>query len=290
MLSMTGYVYKNFSKDDITITFEIKCLNHKYLEYNFNFPSNFQKFELDLAKILKDNFSRGKFEINIYLNKFIGNYEILINEELALKVSKELKNLIKKLKISKRIYISNILSFEGMLKIIPLQFSENFNIFILDCFKQSLIELKENMKREGEFLKNELFKYIELINENLNNIKEISINENTILLNKIKEKIKNIVDDKKIDEDRILMEAGVQYTKIDISEEITRLSSHLIYLKNLLNSNEENIGKKLDFISQEILREANTICSKAISTNIIYNSIEIKNNIEKIREQSRNIS
>ncbi|MCX8058708.1 MAG: YicC family protein [Spirochaetes bacterium] len=290
MLSMTGYIYKTFNHNSLNITFEIKCLNHRFLEYNFNFPSNFSKFEINLIKILKENFSRGTFYINIYLDKFIGDYQIIINEQLAYSLTKSFKSLIKKLKISKRIYISNILPFEGIIKIIPQNFPQELENFIFSSFENCLKELKENMKNEGEFLKKEINNYIKSIYENLNIIKQRSLEENSLILNKLKEKIKKLIDEQKIDEDRILQEAGIQQNKIDITEEITRLDSHLIYLKDLINSEKYDIGKKIDFICQEILREANTICSKSITTEIIYNAIEIKNQIEKIREQTRNIS
>jgi uncharacterized protein (TIGR00255 family) len=286
---MTGYIYKNYLKEDIEIIFEIKCLNHKYLETNFNLPQIFSKLENDFIKILKKHFSRGSFFINIYSNKFIGEYDIYFNEELAKKITENLKKIIKKLKLSKRLYISNLLQFDGIVKITPKNNIEDLNNFIFEAFEKTLLELKNQMGLEGDFLKNEIKKIIYIINDNLNKIKKQSQNENIKIFNKIKEKINLLISNKEIDENKILEEAALQWTKIDITEEITRLDSHLNYLSKLFDDDENN-GKKIDFLCQEILREANTICSKAVSSDIIYSSIEIKNNVEKIREQIRNIS
>lgn len=289
--SMTGFGRSNGENDDFTISIEIKTVNHKYLDIQIKSPYYFNYLEEDIKKTVKKYLNRGRIEIFLKATRKIGNAaKIDVDYALAKSINEALNNLRNELEINEEVDLNNILKYDGVLN---LQYEEpnedSTKKFIIDLMEEALIELKNMRQVEGENLST-------IINSQLNEISnlvsEIEI-ESPKLTEKYREDLFNKLNDifneiDSIDMDRVSLEIALYADKSDITEEIVRLRSHVDQFTSTMLE-EASIGRKLDFIIQEMNREVNTISSKSNDKTITEKSIELKTIIEKIREQIQNI-
>lgn len=269
---------------------EIKSVNHRFLDINVKMPKSLFSLEDKIRKLISEKLSRGKVDVFItYKNYNKSDLEANLNSNLADSYIKCLQELQERYNIKNDISTSLIARFPDV--IYTEEKEENMDEIwneISSAMNNSLIMLKEMREKEGEKLKADIITKCKDIEKDVNSIKHLSEKLVVNYKNKLTERLAELLGNIPVDENRISLELAIFADKASIDEELTRLYSHIDQLVNTLNVSEP-IGRKLDFIVQEMNREANTIASKSSDLEITNFALNIKNNIEKIREQIQNI-
>lgn len=290
ILSMTGYGKGSVTKTKWQADAEVKSINSRYLEIYLKYPPILANKEYELREFIKGKVKRGKLNVSIQIKK--NGFE---DEAVSLDESR-LKNyiaLIKKVKKAAKIQDKLKLEHLLMSRDIFTSSAEDIGEAEFNTIKEaiaisidSLIKMKKN---EGSELEKDLKKRIKSIEKKLDQIEkeaEPSVGEHFL---KYKEKVKNLlVDNQNINNERLETELAIMAERADITEECVRLRSHIKFFAESLDK-EEDPGRKLNFLCQEMNREANTISSKTLSISITHYSVFIKEEIERIREQIQNI-
>ena len=287
--SMTGYGVGRVKTEDGECLVETKSLNNKYCDINIK--NNFQSLEIEqkIEKLIKDRVSRGKVNIIIKVENYgLTEEKIILNEDVADSCYKNLKALKRKYKLEDEIDIDSMLRFKDIFTIIKEEESARIWPLVEKATNLALDSLLKMRGREGKVLVADIRKRVKKIQKLIDKIEKYSKTSPLNYKNKFLSKIKKLTEGLNVDEGRIELEAAIFAEKTDITEEITRLKSHLIQFDELLNS-EESVGRKMDFFTQEINREVNTIGSKTNDIEVTSLVILLKSELEKIREQARNI-
>ncbi|MBE3127386.1 MAG: YicC family protein [Candidatus Atribacteria bacterium] len=287
--SMTGYGVGRVKAEDGECLVEIKSLNNKYCEINIK--NNFQSLEVEqkMEKLIKDRVSRGKVNILVKVEHYsLTEEKIILNEDIADSCYKNLKTLKEKYKLKDEIGIGSMLKFKDIFKIVKEEEGAKTWPLVEKATNLALDSLLKMREREGKVLVTDIQKRIKKIQKLIDKIEKYSKSSPLDYKDKFLSKIKNLTDGLNVDEGRIELEAAIFAEKTDITEEITRLKSHLIQFDNLLNF-EESVGRKMDFLTQEINREVNTIGSKTNDIKVTSLVVLLKSELEKVREQARNI-
>ena len=287
--SMTGYGRAKLSKDDREYQIEIKSVNHRYLDISVRIPKQLSYLEEIIKKEIAKKVKRGKIDVFVtFENNSLEGKEIKINTELAKAYINELKKLAEKENILSDIQVTEISKYPDVLNIQSSQDDEKITEEVLETITIATDNLVQMRETEGNKISEDLLKRLNIINKKVEEIAKLSTGLIEEYVVKLEERIKEILKNQEIDKARLAQEVVIYADKCSIEEEVTRLNSHISQFKNLLNSNEA-IGKKLDFIIQEMNRETNTIGSKANNLEITNGVIDIKTEIENIREQVQNI-
>lgn len=289
--SMTGYGKQSLNVDGREYQIEIKSVNHRYLDINIKMPKTLSYLEEAVKKEISEKIKRGKVDVFItYENNSKEGRNITINKELARLYIEQLKELAEEEKISSNIEVMEIAKFPDILTIKADEEDEKIKQEIIQVTTEATNKIVEMKAIEGEKIAQDLLQRISKIE---NKIMEISSKSTGLIeeyVVKLEKRIQEILKTEEIDKSRIAQEVVIYADKCSIQEEITRLKSHIYQFRNLITNNQnETIGKKLDFIIQEMNRETNTIGSKANNLEITNGVIDIKTEIEDIREQIQNI-
>ena len=288
--SMTGYGKASLSIDGREYQVEIKSVNHRYLDINIKMPKTLGYLEETIKKEISEKIKRGKIDVFItFENNSQEGRDIKINKELAKIYINQLKELAQEENISSNIEVIDIAKFPDILTIKIEQEDEKIKNEILQVTKDATDKIIEMKNVEGQKIAQDLLTRIEKIK---NKIEEISKKSTGLIeeyVVKLEKRIKEILKTEEIDKSRLVQEVVIYADKCSVEEEITRLKSHIYQFKNLIADNNGTIGKKLDFIIQEMNRETNTIGSKANNLDITNGVIDIKTELEDIREQTQNI-
>ena len=287
--SMTGFgkaiIEKNLRKYQV----EIKSVNHRYLDISVKMPRTISFLEEEVKKEISKYVKRGKIDVYItFENNSLEGRKIKINTELAKEYIKELKNLAKEENLLEDIQVNDIAKYPDVLKIQEDGEDEKIKEELIEVVAKATESLMKMKKSEGEKIAEDLRKRLEKIQEKVNETSKFSTGLIEEYVVKLKERIKQILKEQEIDETRLAQEVVIYADKCSIEEEITRLNSHILQCKELLNENK-SVGKKIDFIIQEMNRETNTIGSKSNNLGITNNVIDLKTKIEDMREQTQNI-
>jgi uncharacterized protein (TIGR00255 family) len=286
---MTGYGRAKLSKDDREYQIEIKSVNHRYLDISVRIPKQLSYLEETIKKEIAKKVKRGKIDVFVtFENNSLEGKEIKINTELAKAYIDELKKLAEKENILSDIQVTEISKYPDVLNIQSSQDDEKITEEVLETITIATDNLVQMRGTEGNKISEDLLKRLNIINKKVEEIAKLSTGLIEEYVVKLEERINEILKNQEIDKTRLAQEVVIYADKCSIEEEVTRLNSHISQFKNLLNSNEA-IGKKLDFIIQEMNRETNTIGSKANNLEITNGVIDIKTEIENIREQVQNI-
>ena len=288
--SMTGFGRYEISENNRKITVEIKSVNHRYLDINIRMPKKLYRFENNIRHIIKNMLERGKVDVFIsYEDYSEGSMCLKYNEGVA----KEYFDTITK--ISQMFGLLNDATATYIAKCPEVVVMEEQAVsedelekLVSDTVNGALVELVKAREKEGEHLRGNLFEKTKIMQDIVEMIKEKSPQILKEYKAKLEEKVKELLLNSTIDESRIAAEVTLYADKVCVDEEIVRLLSHI----NSMNVNLQNgdrVGRKLDFIAQEMIREANTILSKTSDIEINNKGIELKNTIEEIREQVQNI-
>jgi len=286
---MTGYGVGRVKAEDGECLVEIKSLNNKYCDINVK--NNFQSLEIEqkIEKLTKGRISRGKVNILVKVENYgLTEEKIILNEDVADSCYKNLKSLKEKYKLEGEIGIDSMLRFKDIFKIVKEEESAKIWPLVEKATNLALGSLLKMREREGKVLVADIRKRVKKIQKLIDKIEKYSKLSPLDYKDKFLNKIKDLTDGLNVDAGRIELEAAIFAEKTDITEEITRLKSHLIQFNDLLNS-EESVGRKMDFLTQEINREINTIGSKTNDIEVTSLVVLIKSELEKIREQARNI-
>lgn len=287
--SMTGYGRANLSKDLREYQIEIKSVNHRYLDVSVKMPRQISYLEETIKREVAAKVKRGKIDVFVtFENNSLEGKEIKINTELAEAYINELKKLAEKENILADIQVTDISKYPDVLNIQNNQDDETIKKEVLETVKIATDSLVQMRQIEGQKIAEDLLLRLDKIQLKVNKISKLSTGLIEEYVVKLEERIKQILKDQEIDPSRLAQEVVIYADKCSIQEEVTRLNSHISQFKMLLNSNEA-IGKKLDFIIQEMNRETNTIGSKANNLEITNDVIDLKTEIENIREQVQNI-
>lgn len=287
--SMTGYGKANLAEEQKEYQVEIKSVNHRYLDICVKMPRVISYLEEEVKKEIATKVKRGKVDVFITFENYSKQKkEIKINTELAEIYIQELKKLAKQENILANIEVIDIAKFPDVLMIQNKEEDETIQEELIKTVKEATKKLIDMREIEGNKIAEDLKRRITFIQEK---VKEISLLSSGLIheyVVKLEERIKEILKSQEIDQTRLAQEVVIYADKCSVEEEVTRLESHIIQFENLLKT-EGAIGKKLDFIVQEMNRETNTIGSKANQLEITNDVIDIKTELENIREQIQNI-
>lgn len=289
--SMTGYGKAILNIENREYQVEIKSVNHRYSDISIRMPRTLSYLEEDIKKQISEKIKRGKIDVWInFENNSQEGRNIKINKELAKMYIKQLKELASEEKISDNIEVIDISKFPDVLTIKIDEEDEKIKNEIIQTTRNAIAKIIEMKTVEGNKIAQDLLKRIAKIE---NKIQEISKKSTGLIeeyIVKLEKRIHEILNLKEVDETRLAQEVVIYADKCSIEEEITRLKSHIYQFKKLIETDDnETIGKKLDFIIQEMNRETNTIGSKANNLDITNGVIDIKTELEDIREQVQNI-
>ena len=290
--SMTGFGRGEYTDGKRSIIAEIKSVNHRYSDIMVKMPRRYTFAEDKIKNAVKDKIRRGKVDVSIIVENITENdVNIKLNSMLAKQYYDNLTELRGEFDLSGDISLQFLASLPDVMKAIPdVEDEEEITKAILEAVSEAAANLEKMRAVEGEKLAEDLIAKGEYIKEILDKIAERAPQVVTDYTARMKERIQELVGSSvQVPEDRILVEAAVFADKCAIDEEITRLNSHLVQLRNIIEKSSQPDGKKLDFLVQEMNREANTIGSKANDITITNYMLEIKSEIEKIREQVQNI-
>ncbi|MGN1417743.1 MAG: YicC/YloC family endoribonuclease [Acutalibacteraceae bacterium] len=288
--SMTGYGRAQQMIDGANITVEIKSVNHRFFEFFSKTPRNLAFLDEKLKSYIQSKVSRGKIECYVYIEALDSDdCTVEVNHSLASGYIKALHELCERYGLEDDVTVTTVSKYHDIFSVHREEADEekvwNDVKTVLDLALSSFISMRE---REGEKLKEDILSRCDIILENVEFIEERSPQTVKEYTEKLTERMNNILGDVHIDEQRILTEAAIYADKIAVAEETVRLRSHVSQMHEFMNS-EVAIGKKMDFLVQEFNREANTIGSKAQDVEIAKRVINIKAEVEKIREQVQNI-
>ena len=289
--SMTGYGRGESLQGSYRIKIEIKAVNHRYNDISVKMPRHINYLEESIKKLVKEKISRGK--VDVYLNlEYIDEsaVEVKVDIPLAKSFKKELEELIEALNLKDEIRLNNILNISEVMRTERKELDEDL---IWNCVSEAVGIALDNMmimrEKEGAQLKADIITKLENINASLFYIVERAPYVVVEYQEKLKERITDLIHNSiSLDEDKINSEVAFFADKSSIDEEIVRLHSHIKQFYTILEE-KEPIGRKLDFLIQELNREINTIGSKANDVVISKYVVELKSELEKIREQIQNI-
>ena len=289
IVSMTGFGKGRSGNKNLSVEAEVKSVNSRYLDISLRIPSSLMNKDYDIKEFIKSKVKRGKVSASIQIKR-----NGLEEENLALDGDK-LKSYLSLLKsIKKAAKISEKVKLEHLLINKEILISNNFIIsdvefnMVKEALEQALAEMMTMKRKEGKELSKDLHKRIENIENKLKDVEQEAAQSVQEYFNKFKEKIKTLIDNIAQYSDRLELELAIIAEKAEITEECVRLRSHLKFFINSLETDDEP-GRKLNFLCQEMNREANTISSKTVSTSITHSTVFIREEIEKIREQIQNI-
>ena len=288
--SMTGYGKQSLNVEKREYQIEIKSVNHRYLDINIKLPKSISYLEDAIKKEISEKIKRGKIDVFVtFENNSQEGKNITINKELAKLYIEQLKELAQEEKISSNIEVMDIAKFPDILTVKNNEEDETIQNELIEVVQGAISKIIEMKNIEGSKIEQDLLQRIDKIE---NKIMEISAKSTGLIeeyVVKLEKRIKEILKTEDIDKSRLAQEVVIYADKCSIEEEVTRLKSHIYQFRNLIANNNETIGKKIDFLIQEMNRETNTIGSKANNLEITNGVIDIKTELEDIREQIQNI-
>ncbi len=287
--SMTGYGKSTLNVNSREYQVEIRTVNHKYTDISIKMPKIMSYLEDNIRKEINSQLKRGKIDISISFENYAQETNnVRINTELAKLYIKELRKLAEEENISANIDVTEISKFPDVLKI-KCDFDENLiKEEISEVLRDALNQVIKMRENEGTQIAEDILTKISQIESKTEEIFELSTGLIDEYVVKLEARVKELLKTDELDKSRLMQEVVIYADKCSVEEEITRMRSHILQLRDLLKVNEP-VGKKMDFLIQEMNRETNTIGSKANNLEITNRVVDIKTILEDIREQIQNI-
>lgn len=288
--SMTGYGRSELSSDTCKISVEIKSVNNRYLDIGIKMPRALNPLEARIRKLLKSYVQRGKVDVFIsYEDLAESNVSVKYNRKLAEEYLRYMNQMAEDFGLERDTRVSTLARFPDVFTKEEESLDEEKIWGNLEgVLKDAAQKFLEARIREGEYLKQDLLAKLDLMQENVDFITERSPEIVELYRTRLYDKVRELLDESAIDNGRIVQEVTIYADKVSVDEELVRLASHIEATREALGQ-EEGIGRKLDFIAQEMNRESNTILSKSDDREIADRAIELKTTVEKVREQIQNI-
>lgn len=288
--SMTGFGRCEIARGERKISVEMKSVNHRYLDVSIKMPKKLNFFEAAIRGELKNYIQRGKVDLFISYEDFTeSNVCVKYNKELAAEYMRYLNMMAEDFDLDNDVRVSVLSRYPEILSMEEQTMDEDeLWLLIKEALKGAAEGFVETRVKEGENLKNDLISKLDGMLSHVDYITERSPQIIAEYKQKLRGKVAELLEDANVDENRLLMEVTIFADKVCVDEELVRLRSHIETTKESL-AQGGSIGRKLDFIAQEMNREANTILSKTSDLEISNRAIELKTEIEKVREQIQNI-
>lgn len=288
--SMTGYGRGKYECDSREYTVEIKSVNNRYSDISIKMPRNISFLEDSVRKLISNSITRGKVEVFVsFTNNSDKGRNIELNYDLAKNYIEAMKKLAEETSINSNIEVIDVVRLPDVLNTTLDQEGENI---ITEELTKTVSEAITNFIKmreiEGEKIKEDLQERIESVSEKINQINSISTGLVSEYIVKLEKRVNELLKPNVVDENRLAQEIVIYSDKCSVEEEITRMKSHISQFLNLLEQTNSN-GKRIDFLIQEMNRETNTIGSKANNLQITNYVVDIKTELENIREQIQNI-
>ena len=287
MISMTGFACREWAGEDISISVEIKGYNSRFLDIYVNSPPWLSHLEPQIREIVAGVCSRGKVEVSVRVREINTPLHVSINTDAAEAYITAISNLAESRGFDEKLSVSVLIGLEGVLEVEKIRDDEKYWRVIEPVLRETAGAFQTERRREGNFTQEVVLNYIYQIESALHTVQSHTGEMENSIRENIKNRFRELVGIE-IDENRIMAETAVLLMKYTVSEEITRLSSHLGEFRAETARNDRN-GKKLDFLCQEINREINTISSKSTILEVSRSVVDMKEALENIREQLRNI-
>lgn len=288
--SMTGFGRCEISENTRKMTVEMKSVNHRYLDVNMKMPKKLNFFDASIRNLLKSYLQRGKVDLFItYEDTAETNFSLKYNQELAGEYLRYLQQMAEQFGLENDIRVSTLSRYPEIFSMEEVQADEEELWMLLEkAIRGACTQFVETRIKEGEALKADLLEKLDGMLENVDYIEKRSPQIIGEYRQKLEDKVKELLEDVHIEESRLATEVTIFADKICVDEETVRLRSHIEHMKATLKEGGA-VGRKLDFIAQEMNREANTILSKANDLEVSNHAIDLKTEIEKVREQIQNI-
>ncbi|WP_069998182.1 YicC/YloC family endoribonuclease [Cellulosilyticum sp. I15G10I2] len=288
--SMTGYGRCEIEENQRKVTVEMSAINHRYLDINMRMPKLLAHFEEDIRKIIKKKVARGKLDLNIYCYSMATeDIDIIVNENICKGYIEGFSKIAETFNIENDMKLSHLMQVNDLITI-QKKSGDNDEVMatLTKALETALDELLVMRLREGEALKADILQKTEGLNKLIEAISSRSYLVVDEYKRKLEARIASLLENVSVDPGRIAAEVVLFADKCAVDEELTRLKSHIVQLVSILEE-DGAVGRKLDFLMQEINREANTIGSKANDYTITKYVVSLKTEVEKIREQVQNI-
>jgi uncharacterized protein (TIGR00255 family) len=292
MISMTGFAWREWAGEDISLSVEIKGYNNRFLEVYVNLPPWLSYMEPKVRELITGSCGRGKVEVFIRIRETNAPLNVTVNTNAADAYMKAISGLASDLGISEKLSMSVLIGMEGVIEIEKKRDEQRYWNVIEPVLREAVCAFQAERVREGKHTEEDILNSLSSIELALQTVTahvcdlENSIKEN--IRTRFRELVGDSIAGGVIDENRVLAETAVLLMKYTISEEISRLSSHLAEFRAETAKNEQS-GRKLDFLCQEINREINTIGSKSAILEVSRAVVEMKESLENVREQLRNV-
>jgi len=284
---MTGFGAGSITQDDHTVQVEIRSLNSKFLELGMKLPSSDASLENDIRNEITRELQRGKVSVIVQWDS-PQQSELQPNTEMMQHYFRELESIRKKLGIKSKIKLSELLNLPGVWQSSSDDMQILFRELVMKALKEAISNMLENRKSEGHVLEKDILHRCKLIEDYLRSVAAFEEGRITNVRNRLKAQLAEFLDAEKANHDRFEQELIYYMEKMDVTEEKIRLQTHIDYFRKTIET-EEGTGKKLNFITQEMGREINTLGSKANDASIQKLVISMKDELEKIKEQTANI-
>jgi len=289
--SMTAYGRGEYQKGDIVFVAEMRSLNNRYRDIILRIPKNYQILENELKSIISNRIRRGRVEVTVQLenNGETGPYNFELNLPLVDSYFKVFNELVERFGLDQEIELGSVLQMKDAIFLKPEERDvAEMKIGFETALGQALDSLDEMRLKEGNAIRTDLVNRLGLLEKYLNTVDKrapILVEE---YREKLNDRINHMLKDVAVDESRLAQEVALFSERSDVTEEIVRIRSHLQQFREYL-SFDDALGRRLDFLIQEINREVNTLSSKASDSSISKVSVEMKAELEKLREQIQNV-
>ena len=286
---MTGFGRSIRSNEHIKVTVEVKTVNHRFAEYHFRIPRSLANFEDKLKKKLNEYIKRGRIEVYITTQgEGLYNRKLSVDWNLLEDYLQYIKEIQERFQIQENVPLKDILNRDELFIIEEKESgTDGIEELVLDASLEAIQYCAGMRETEGKALQQDIHSHIEKIQSRVQTLRQLAPTVVEQYSSRLKNRIQEYVD-LQLDEARLMTEIAIFADKADINEELTRLDSHIVQFTNFLND-PEPVGRKLDFLVQEMNRETNTIGSKANDAKITSEVVELKSLLEKIKEQIQNI-
>ncbi len=288
--SMTGYGRAEQDFEEYSIAVEIRSVNSRYLDINFRTPEILSTQEYELKKVIQEFCTRGQLSVRVNLNssenrwtKPVVDHSLLSQYQQILQEMQNTLGIDTQPQLSDYLRLPDVVTFEEDLPDTDILFGR-----VESVLKTALAELQGMRQKEGETLKQDFSARLTWLEEALKTVQKSASENSRTVQDSLRGRIDSLLDEVPVDEDRLAQEVAYLADKVDTTEEIVRFQSHIQQFRNLLNDGDA-VGKKLNFLLQEMNREINTIGAKSNSSEISHLVVDVKNELEKLREQVQNI-
>jgi len=278
--SMTGYG----SAEKGPFKVEVRSVNHRFMDISLKIPQNLGLHEMSLRSLIKEKFSRGRFDVLVSVEGEAGR-KVRIDVGIARELHQALLSLKEELSITGDVTVQTIAGFRDLILSEEPEYDAGP---LFESFNEALSVLEGMRLSEGSAIARDVFPRLERIEQMNKQIALLCPDAAHACREKLVERLRYLFGEMPYDEGRVLQEAAIMAERTDISEEITRINSHIAQVRNIL-SDSDSIGRKVEFLLQELNREINTVASKVNDYRIVNLSVEIKAELEKMREQAQNI-